>query len=360
MNKKITFVLPGSSGEPTGGSRIVYEYANRLSQRGHYISVVHAPITRVDAGWKEVSKALIRYPQRIIDKSYRPDSWFNVSSAVDIYWVPTLHHRFIPDADIVIATAWKTAEWVADYPEDKGIKFYFIQGYEDWDGSVDRVEATWRLPLNKIVISRWLKKHAEKTQEPAIYVPNAIDHEKFCVQADPAERVPYSVAMLFHKHPSKGAREGLRALGTLKERIPELEIELFGVPSRPKDLPDYIEYKEKPKQSELRMLYNRAALFLAPSFSEGWGLTALEAMACGAAIVATDNSGHREFAIHNRNSLLVRPGDWRAMANSLEKLVREDATRMRLANNGIKCSKRFVWDKSVEELENTLLNHSKS
>lgn len=356
MTKRISFVLPGSSGNPSGGSRIVYEYANRLSRRGYRVSVVHAPVTRVDPDWRMLGKALIRYPQRLMDRSYRPDRWFSVDPGVEVRWVPTLSARFMPDGDIVIATAWKTAEWVAAYPKEKGRKFYLIQGYEIWDAPGARVDATWSLPMKKIVVARWLQRMAQERAETAAYVPNAIDHNRFHVDIDPGRRQPQRLVMLYHTQPSKGAKDGLRAIELLKKTKPELQVALFGVSERPHDLPSWIEYYCNPKQDELRQLYNRAALFLAPSHSEGWGLTALEAMACGAAVVATANAGHLEFAVDGENACLVKPGDTLAMASALAQLIDDASLRLSLSNAAANTAETFSWQRSVRCFEEALFD----
>lgn len=351
---RITIVLPGSSGNPTGGSRIVYEYANRLSRKGHRVCIVHAPVTRVDPDWKMLGKALVRYPQRLLDRSYRPDRWFSVDPNVDVRWVPTLSARFIPDADVVVATAWNTAEWVADYPKTKGRKFYFIQGYEVWDAPAARVDATWKLPMRKIVIARWLQRMAQDLGEFATYVPNAIDHQKFHVVIDPAKRESAKLAMLYHHQSWKGTEDGLRAIEILKAKKPELQVTLFGVPKRPRSLAPWIEYYCNPEQNELRQLYNKASLFLAPSHSEGWGLPALEAMACGAAVVATDNAGHLEFAVDGENALLVKPRDTEAMTRALVRLMDDKSLRLSLAIAGTETAKNFTWERSVRRFEEAL------
>lgn len=354
FSKRITFVLPGASGDPTGGARIVYEYANRLSRKGHRVCVVHAPVNRVDPDWKMLCKAFVRYPQRFLDRSFRPDPWFPVDPDVKMRWVPTLSARFIPDADLVIATAWKTAEWVATYPKEKGRKFYFIQDYETWNAPAVRVDATWKLPMTKIVIARWLQRQAEDLGETAAYVPNALDHERFYLETDPVDRQPSRLVMLFHTHPRKGSIDGLQAIELLKQTKPELQLVLFGVPKRPRDLPPWIEYHCNPKQEDLRELYNQAALFLAPSHSEGWGLPALEAMACGAAVVATDNAGHLEFAVDGKNAVLVKPRDAEGMANALARLMDDRTLRLSLAHGGAITAERFTWERSVLSFEEAL------
>jgi hypothetical protein len=60
----------------------------------------------------------------------------------------------VPDADIIIATWWETAEWVARLSARKGAKVYFIQHDERFvHMPQDRVEKTWALPFYRITIA---------------------------------------------------------------------------------------------------------------------------------------------------------------------------------------------------------------
>ena len=90
----------------------------------------------------------------------------------------------LPDADVVVATWWETAEWVARLSPSKGAKAQLIQQMESNFPyqPVDRVEATWRLPLQKIVVSQWLADLArDRFGDPtSVIVPNGIDLNLFC------------------------------------------------------------------------------------------------------------------------------------------------------------------------------------
>jgi glycosyltransferase involved in cell wall biosynthesis len=104
------------------------------------------------------------------------------------------------------------------------------------------------------------------------------------------ERPANQLMMLYHNAEWKGCDDGLQALSLVREQEPNIRAILFGVPARPKTLPDWIEYHQSPSPKLLRELYNRAAIFVAPSRTEGWGLTGCEALLCGAALVG---DGHR-------------------------------------------------------------------
>lgn len=79
-------------------------------------------------------------------------------------------------------------------------------------------------------------------------------------------------------------------------------------------------------------LWARAHIAVLPSRREGLPLSLLEAAACGRAMVATDVPGCREIVIAGETGLLVPPGDPAALADAIERLLREDALRAKFAD----------------------------
>ncbi|MFT3914652.1 MAG: glycosyltransferase family 4 protein [Anaeromyxobacteraceae bacterium] len=110
-------------------------------------------------------------------------------------------------------------------------------------------------------------------------------------------------------------------------------------------------YERRPSPARLRALYNEAAVFLAPSWTEGFGLTPAEAMACGAAVVATDAGGFREFAHDGETALVVPARAPEALAAALLRLVRDPALRVRLARAGHALIQGFTWARAADGLE---------
>ena len=356
-NMNITFILPGPGKHPVGGFKVVYEYANHLTDRGHIVTIVHPAMLEIDTQWRDRPKKWARYVQRRFDKSYFPSKWFHLDNRVQMRWVPSLVEKNIPDADVVIATAWQTADWIARYDKRKGRKYYLIQDMEDWSGSKDRVLATWQLPMRKIVISKWLQDIAEQVGQASTYIPNGLDFSAFDVDNGFDKRTSHSVLMLNHHLERKGISDGLAALDIARQNYPDLEVTLFGVP-KGRLLPKWITYYRTPDQKKLRELYNKTAIFLAPSRSEGWGLTASEAMMCGAAVVGTDIGGHREFMVDGFTALLAPARDPAALAERLLVLLSNFDLRVNIARNGHQFIQRFTWDKAVDAFEATLLQES--
>ena len=189
-----------------------------------------------------------------------------------------------------------TSELFQDYPPGKGVKFYLIQHYETYCGPKERVDATWRAPLHKVVIAQWLFETGRGLGcEHMQYVPNGIDHEKYRL-LNPISNRAKRVAMLFNTADWKGSPDGLWALGAVKSQHPDLQAALFGTPQRSESIPDWIEYYQNPPQRELvSSIYNETSVFVCSSWSEGFGLPPAEAMACGCAVASTDCGGVRKL-----------------------------------------------------------------
>jgi glycosyltransferase involved in cell wall biosynthesis len=287
---------------------------------------------------------------------FKPDSWFRVPPSVKVLWKPSLHNRWIPDADVVFATAWQTAEWVTQYPARCGRQYYLIQGLETCFEGVDeaQVMATWRAPFSRIVISRWLLNIAREMGLEAHYIPNGLNHDEFFIEIPQDHRDSRQVLMIYHHQACKDFSTGLQAVLKARESIPDLQVTAFGMFKRPLSLPGWIEYHRNPPRSKIRELYNKAAIFVSSSRVEGWGLPPCEAAQCGAALCVTDIGGHQEFAIHEETALLSPPGSALNLADNLVRLVNDDELRLRLARNGHEFVQRFTWPQSASALEKIL------
>ena len=352
--RRICFVLPTEGSHPVGGIKIVYQYANGLVRRGYGVSVVHSCFLTSSRPRlvQSVKGALLRYAKQSITAEWRPDRWFSLEPAVRLHWIPYLRPAFLPRADIYVATWWHTAERLAEW-QTSARRLYLIQHLETWGGPRARVIATWKAPLEKIVIARWLADFAAELGQGVAYIPNGLDFEQFGVDVPIDARGPSRVAMLYHDAEWKGSREGLQALELLKLRYPDLKAELFGVPEAP-PLPDWIAYHRNPPQAELRAIYNRASIFLAPSWAEGWPLPPAEAMMSGAAVVATDIGGHREYCENGRTALLGPPRDPHYLADAALQLIERDSFRHAIAQAGNENIRQFTWARALGSFEEVL------
>ncbi|MGI6220005.1 MAG: glycosyltransferase family 4 protein [Bacteroidaceae bacterium] len=359
---KILFLLPGGAGAPVGGVKVVLEYANRLVADGYEVGVVYPSYCR-GLHWIGIflyCKAVIRFLAYFLIKRYSCRTWFPLDARVKEYWVWSLDERWVPKADVYVATAVQTAYYLTRYKKvSSNLKFYLIQGFEDWGNSNrEYLLNSYHFPLHKFVIANWLRKIIEKENESCTLIPNGFDFSQFHITIPLEKRKRYKVCMLYHKSQGKGCADGFKALEIVKRRCSDLRVTLFGVPSRPEGLPEWYEYYQRPSREVHTRLYNEAAIFLGTSHSEGWGLTVGEAMACGCAVVCTDNPGYLEMAEDGKTALVAPVADYVALANNILRLMKDDALRVRIAYEGNKNILRFTWDSSYsilrEEIEKGL------
>lgn len=340
---------------------MAFEYANQLVSRGHEVTLVHPRrIKGVPAATASGFYPWLRgkvFDFRNLIATPKVD-WQPIDERVRLLFVPNSECRHIPDADAIFATACFTANSVLRYPKAKGEKFYLIQHYETWMRPKDFVDATWRAPLHKVVISKWLFELGQQLGVCDLtYIPNAIDHERYkCIR--PIEGRSRQIAMMFSPVPFKGAGDGIKALEIVRREFPDLKVVFFGIGRRQSWIPKWIEYYKNPEQNFIiAEIYNKSSIFLSPSLSEGFALPPAEAACCGCAVVASDSGGIQEYVQDGTTGLLSAPKDPVALAKNLCRLLRDEPLRAKLA---IACQsqlKQFTWDKSAALLERFMMGH---
>lgn len=378
---KITWVLPGI--DISGGVKAVFCLSNELIKRGHEVNIVY-PMWPMGITAKAVlTKGLTKgwgIAWNIVKKSSTP-LWFDLKA--NLVQVPWLSERFVPDADVVLATWWETAYTVAKLPQSKGRKFYFIQHYETWGGPKDKVDASYRLGLTNIVNSSWTQGKIEGVGgKIAAKILHAPDWEQFkeapmlrravvlfpTSTLDSSLKIEDATAHLVNKtrilmpyrlDKWKGAEDGIMAY-VLTESIilgyqrttTKIKLVLFGSDS--KDAPPWAEFHLRPSNAELNMLYRSCDIFLFPSWEEGFGMPPLEAMACGLPIVATRAGAVPDFAEDGITGFLYEPRDIEGMAKGLVMLISNSILRKQMGQAGQQKARQFTWGKATDELVKVL------
>jgi glycosyltransferase involved in cell wall biosynthesis len=104
--------------------------------------------------------------------------------------------------------------------------------------------------------------------------------------------------------------------------------------------------------ADLPGLYTGARAFVLPSRYEGFGLTCLEAMACGVPVVAADRAALPETC--GDAALLVDPDDADALADALQLAVSDAAVRSRLRESGSGRAARLSWGRTTQRVDEQL------
>ena len=110
-------------------------------------------------------------------------------------------------------------------------------------------------------------------------------------------------------------------------------------------------------QEELAQIYNKATICVFPSHNESFGVAALEAMACGKPVIAT-NCGFSEFIDNNENGLIIEKQNKVQLKEVIIKLMENEKLREKLGKNARKKALNYDWDNAIDmyyELYNKLI-----
>jgi glycosyltransferase involved in cell wall biosynthesis len=345
----VTFVL--ACADLSGGVRVVSEHAQRLAQRGHRVTVVS--LRTPPWSWRRrLVAAASRRPLAPRGASHLDGLRGVERRVVDAAPVGAAD---LPDGHAVVATWWETAEWVASLPASKGAKLHLVQHHEVHAGlPLERVRACYRLPLRRLVVSRWLGGvlRTEYGDAGTVLVPNGLDPGAF--HAPPRRRQPQpTVGLVSSTIPWKRTAEAVAAAALARERLPDLRLVAFGDPL-PGEAPPWAEVHPWPPQHRLRDLYASCDIWLVASEAEGFGLPALEAMACRTPVVSTPVGAAPEL-LASGGGALVPAGDPQAMAEALVELLSADETDWRARSEAAAAeAARWTWERAVDALEAAL------
>jgi glycosyltransferase involved in cell wall biosynthesis len=186
-----------------------------------------------------------------------------------------------------------------------------------------------------------------------IYPGASCDH----YTPDPAQRAPTPVfAYLGRLKKYTGVDLVIRAFARVDD--PRAVLEIAGEGdfrpalerlARSLDLTARVKFLGFVSESEKLALLRRAWATVFASPKEGWGLTNIEASACGTPVVASNSPGIRESVRHGETGFLVPHGDLDAMAAALRRLANDPALVASLGAGGLGFAASFTWDRAADD-----------
>ena len=189
-------------------------------------------------------------------------------------------------------------------------------------------------------------------------VYNAVDHKMY----KPSEKPKPVGPLIGYVGRIKRYKKIDYLLGALKivlERMPGARLMLAGsgdyLPSlvalaarlRISDRVEFMGFVSE--EAKIEML-QRAHVVVNPSIKEGWGVTVIEANACGTPVIASDVPGLRDAVVDGKTGFLVPFGDVEGFAGRMLEVLENDELRKRLSEAAIAHAGRFNWDDSAEAL----------
>ncbi len=343
---RITFVLPFAYF--TGGVRVVIDHASRLRARGHTTTTVFPCLPYWFQDARGVHSGLRPWLGGLRRNLLRGGLTPGQPVRGEMQRVPWVDAAFLPDADVVVATAWPTAYSVARLPRAKGVPCYLVQHREIDSGPVARVDATYRLPLHRIAISHDTQRRlrSEVGVEVEDVAAGGTDVAFWSGGGVPAAGRA-GVLIPLHDGERKGAADGISALARVHRARPDVPVRAFG-PRRRRDVPAWIEYVERPSDVDLRALYVRSRVFVFASRFEGFGLPPLEAMAAGCCVVSTRVGAVPDFAQDGETALLVEPGDVEGLAERVLQALGDEPRAARIGACAAEAARAHDLDRSTD------------
>ncbi|MDD5226829.1 MAG: glycosyltransferase family 4 protein [Candidatus Omnitrophica bacterium] len=351
---KISFVLPPDN--LSGGMRVIATYAQKLKERGHSVFIAMPP--RGPESLRQRIKSFLT--GKFWQKAPFRQSFFDGLDAprkvLEKY--RRVKDKDLPDADVVIATWWETAEWVAGLSKSKGAKVYFIQHHEPHDYCPkDRVMATYLLPLHKITISKWLVDLMKTRYGDAnvSLIFNSVDTKQFYAPPRAKQKTP-TVGMMYSSIAWKGCDISLKAFSLAAQKIPNLRLFAFGneAPSHDLSLPAGTHYFQQPAQKTIKNIYTQCDAWLFTSRNEGFGLPILEAMACRTPVIGTPAGAAPELLVSG-GGILVKPEDPEDLARAIIRVCQEPEEEWKkMSEAAYKQATSYTWDDATVFFEQAL------
>jgi glycosyltransferase involved in cell wall biosynthesis len=238
-------------------------------------------------------------------------------------------------------------------------------------GSTAFQEAPWPVALYVVLLERLIPRAyrgcrfvviSESTRDDLVLrgIPReritvvhcGMNHEAY--RPDPAVRKTAHPSILFigRLRRYKGVDWLFRVLPRVRQRLPGARLVVIGdgpdrarleSESRTLGVSDAVEMLGFVPQAEKARRLRESWVLVQPSPKEGWGLTVIEAGACGTAVVAADSPGLRDSVRRDVTGLLVPFGDEAGLAGALLRVLEDPELRGRLASAGIEWAARFDW-----------------
>jgi glycosyltransferase involved in cell wall biosynthesis len=314
----------------SGGSIVILKHIRELINEGHSVTIV-----------------LIGD-----DSDY---SWFGT---LDIELVNFWRHSpyELANIDILISTFWTTAKFLKEIHSNR--KIYFVQSdernfYED-QHTKDLVEKTYRLNVEYIVISEWLKDlfETEFKNKNVTLVNNGIDLRIFKPRVNPSPDLHNPLRVLIEGPVSvefKGVKKAYQAL-----RSSSYELWLVNSDGLMPQAWSVGQSFFRVSEQDMANIYQQCDVLLKLSSVESFCYPAIEAMASGCLVIISKVKGGIDYIRNNVNALVLDNGSKQEILSKLEQIQFDPELARRLRENGYITSQKYTLEKSSEEFLNAL------
>lgn len=349
----IIYILPNVNlDQVVGGYRVHYEYANRLAARGHLVEIIHL----IDAPDLNVSEAInseMSFNGQILATLNKKIKWFQFQSSIAVTQI--VAGQALPASDVVICTAWQTAEIYGKRRSGCGVTVQIAYDYEFWmkaDANLKERMCTAFGQTDVMIsgsdaVTQMLTECGRKVDAT---ITCGINRDIFRVIQPIQGRKPV-IGILLREQKCKRVDDAIEAIAMVRSQH---DIAVMAAGRWGRSLPDWIVPAPSATDAQLNAFYNQLSVFVLPSEYEGWGLPAMEAMAAGACVISARNGGVESFLEHEEQGLLYEPKNVAQLSLAISHLLDNDGLRVRLASQAQASLQDYSWDRSVDALESLL------
>ena len=195
------------------------------------------------------------------------------------------------------------------------------------------------------------------SEENLSIVPNCIDPTVYRLRGVKKSRTAL-IGYLGRLKRYKSIHHLLHAFRILKEAFPEARLRIVGEGDdrrrleslvRNLSLTESVEFTGYVSEDKKVQHLQEMHFVVNTSAKEGWGLTVVEANACGTCVIASDVPGLRDSVIEGQTGLLYGYGNIGQLAEKMALLLRDEELRKRLSENALKWSENFRWEESAKK-----------
>lgn len=209
--------------------------------------------------------------------------------------------------------------------------------------------------------------HLAKYQDKIEVIPNGVDVEKFQpIQASDNEdkSTIFFLSVLDEFHKYKGLEYLLEALKIVKNNVPDVKLIVGGKGvlldhhqemAASLGLKDNVEFAGFIPDEEIADYYSQASVFVLPSISslqEGFGIVALEALACQTPVVTTDIVGVAQDLKQIKGGIVIPPRDTHKLADAITQILSDAEMQKEMGQRGRKLvQEKYTWKGVASSME---------
>lgn len=322
---KTLFYLDGIV-QNAGGVHVVIDIVNYLTISGESINITYN----------------LKYP-------YKENLLFN---PIPVSQINQIHYEQI------VSTVWKTAfEARALTDRNQAKLLSFVQGYESYFENGTKygaVELSYKISDSILTISQYLQKQLQNVfQESSHVIPNGINYDLIHLATTKSPKRP-TITIILRGNAMKGDWILMDIIKRLSNQNTNLTINVISIEKK-LSLPFsanqniHINLLTGPQErNTIYQLLQGSTIYVDASLSEGFGLTALEAMAAGCVPVVSNSLGINEYVKNNINGVIINDvNNSNSYFKAILKLLADEPLRNKLSQSGLETSKRYDFDNIV-------------